>query len=160
MNKELKDFAAVDPRTKWGRVKFGAQKTPAMAVAIPVGLVIAFGFALLAVWADVAGPHLIVGLAAFTFALSAPCIATIYALVVDRSTMLGAPDDPDESIESRWYERAAAGSFMDVLVGAGLAAGLASVLDWHMDGVLVLMGIWALGLSSLGLRYFLIRRRG
>lgn len=147
-------------RTKWGRVNFAAKQLPAMRIAIPIGVVVALGLALLAGWADVVGPRLAFGVAIFTFALAVPCAALAYVFVVDRSTMLGAPVDPDESVEVRWHERAAAGSFMDVLVGAGLAVGLASVLDWKMDGIWVLLGVWAVGGASFVLRYLLISRRG
>lgn len=150
----------VAERTKWGRVKYGAKKKSAMRIAIPIGTLIALGLALLAGWADVVGPRMLLGVTFVAIALAVPCTALVYVLLVDRSTMLGAPDDPDESIEARWYERAAAETFMDVMVSVGVVAGLASVLDWKMDGVWVLMGVWAVGGLSFALRYLLISRRG
>lgn len=92
MNVEASDLASVGELTKWGRVKFGSRKIPAMRIAIPVGIVIALGLAFLARLADTVGTHVVLGVTIFTAALSAPCIALVYALVVDRSTMLGAPD--------------------------------------------------------------------
>lgn len=45
-----------------------------------------------------------------------------WVLLVDRSTLSGAVERPDDSIESAWYEKAAGGAFGDILLVGGLGA--------------------------------------
>ena len=111
-------------------------------------------------WAGQVGPNPVLGVIVVALGLGVPCTTLMYVLVVDRSTMSGAPKRPDESVEQRWGERAAAGTTYDLLVTTGLALGLISVLDLKVDGLAALLGVLLVGFASLGLRYFVISRRG
>lgn len=76
------------------------------------------------------------------FCLAAPvaCMAA-WALLVDRSTVRGATSNPEDSIENRWYDRAAQATFHVVLPVVGVGAGLASITRWQADTGLLLMAI-------------------
>ena len=58
MNDDLaaESASAIDTRSRWGRVRFGARRLPALAVAAPIGLLLALGIAGIAVAAGGAGP--------------------------------------------------------------------------------------------------------
>ena len=67
-----------------------------------------------------------------------------WAVLVDRSTLAGAIDKPEDSIESAWYEKAAAGAFGDILMVSGLgSAGFAFIqleasVSWTLLAVVLL----------------------
>lgn len=47
----------------------------------------------------------------------------------------------EDSVESRWMERATAGAFVDVVIAAGVALTLTSLLDLDVPGRLVLLAL-------------------
>jgi hypothetical protein len=147
-------------RTKWGRARIGSGRVPAMAIAIPCGLVLGFLLSLVAVWAGIAGPNPVVGGAAFTLCLAVPATMLVWVLVLDRSTLQGAADLPEESIESRWYTKAAAGAQTDVILLAGLAVLVLTLLPWgaELDSRVVLGGVIGASFLSFSIRYQVLRR--
>ncbi|MFG6475613.1 hypothetical protein ACFXP7_04420 [Microbacterium sp. P06] len=154
-------MSATADRTKWGRVKFGAGRLPAMAVSVPLGLVLGAALGAVAVWAGIAGPIPALGGAAFAVCLAVPAVMLIWVLVVDRSTLEGASDQPEESIESRWYLQAAAGAQTDVILVASLGALALTLLPWggQLDARVVLLGIIGASFVSFSLRYLVLRRK-
>jgi hypothetical protein len=154
---------AIEPaRTKWGRTKFGTGRTPAMAIAVPAGVVLAVAGGLLSVLVGVTASNPPLGFWVFTACLTMPAVALVYVLVLDRDTLQGATERPDESIESRWYDQAASGSIMDVVAGLGITLIVLTFVPCDVSVALdlVLTAVVAACFVSLGVRYLVLRRRG
>jgi hypothetical protein len=149
-------------RTKWGRTRFGGGRTPAMAIAVPSGVVLAVAGGWLSVLVGVTAANPALGFWVFTSCLTMPAVALVYVLVVDRDTLDGAAARPEESVESRWYDQAAAGSFMDLVAGLGIASIVLTFIprDFSVDLDLVLPAVVAGCFASFGIRYLVLRRKG
>ena len=149
-------------RTKWGRTKFGTGRIPAMTIAIPAGVVLAVVGGLLSVLVGVTASNPALGFWVFTFCLTMPAVALMYVLVVDRDTLEGATERPDDSIKSGWYDRAASGSFGDLIVVCGISSIILTFIprDFFVDLKLVLPAVIALCFASFGIRYLVLRRKG
>lgn len=147
-------------RSKWGRVKFGNGRWPAMAVAAPIGVVIGFALSMVAVWADIAGPNPVLGAAVFTLCLAVLTTFLAYIVVVDRSTMEGTSAQPEESIESRWYLKAAAGAQTDVIAAAAVATLVISLVPFgaELDPRIALVGVIGVSFASFSVRHHVLRR--
>ena len=144
--------------TRWGRVRFGSRRMPAMAVAVPTGFVVAALFGAAGAILRPEAPLLfgvILGLC-----LWGPSLALVWALVVDRSTLRGAVRDPEESVASSWYERAAGGAFQDTLTAAGLALAVVAIWRLEFTATLALLGVVLFAMGSFAVRYVLCARRG
>ncbi|MDR1635604.1 MAG: hypothetical protein LBS27_11975 [Bifidobacteriaceae bacterium] len=132
-----------------------------MAVAVPAALVFAAitgAVAALAKWS--AGPPLLAagvfGLCSFPFWL-----LVFWVAVVDRPTLEGAVDRPEDSIEQWWYREAASGALTDVFALTGLgAAVLTFTKDWRIEASTVLWIVACCIPISFAIRYLLGRRRG
>lgn len=149
-------------RTKWGRTKFGTGRTPAMAIAVPAGVLLAVAGGLLSVLVGVTAANPALGFWVFTACLTMPAVALVYVLVVDRDTLQGATERPDESIESGWYDKAASGSFMDLVAGLGITLIVLTFVpgDVSVDLDLVLAAVVVACFVSFGVRYLVLRRKG
>ncbi len=149
-------------RTKWGRTKFGTGRTPAMAIALPSGVVLAVAGGLLSVLVGVTASNPALGFWVFTSCLTMPAVALVYVLVVDRDTLEGAAERPDDSIESGWYDKAASGSFADLILVLGIASIILTFIprDFFVDLKLVLPAVVAVCFASFGIRYLVLRRKG
>lgn len=141
---------------RYGRVKSGG--TPALRVAVPVGMGIAVVLGVTKVvlgnpdgpFAWVAG--LILGTCLAPFA-----VALVWTVIVDRSTLPGAVARPEESVEHTWYTKATSDAFHVVLVVCGVGASLAglwveSVVSWTLIAVFVVAAM------AFGVSYTLRRR--
>ena len=114
------------PRSRFGRSKFGGSPAALIAGSIVSGLAAAFAAALI-LWAIVR-PEESTGLylGVFTLCLFPVAAAASWAALVDRDTIVGATPNPEESIESTWYDNAAQSTFHIILVIVGVL-GMASV---------------------------------
>jgi len=146
-------------RTRWGQAKFGDGRIPAVLIAIPGGLLLGAAGGWLAVGTGLAGSHPLLGFAVFTACLAMPAMALMYVLVVDRNSVEGAVDRPEESVEGKWYDKAASGSFTDLVLVLGVLAAFVPA-DLAADLKLVLPAILAACFASFGIRYLLLRHRG
>ncbi len=146
-------------RTKWGRAKVGRGQIPAMKIAIPCGLMLGSALGMVAVWAGIAGPNPLIGGAAFVLCFAVPATMLVWALLVDRSTLQGAPNQPEESIESGWYQRAAAGTQTDVIMAAVIGVLVLSLVPSgsSVDPRFVLGGVIGVSFLSFAIRYQLLR---
>ncbi|MFT4051213.1 MAG: hypothetical protein QM677_03065 [Microbacterium sp.] len=149
-----------DRRSRWGRVRFGAGRMPALWVAAPVGLVLAIGIAVLAVATDSAGSRPILGGSVIAVMTWWPCLGIAWALIVDRETLRGAIDNPEQSVESVWYEKAASGAFTDVLLVAGLGTAAVAFTGIEISAVNALAAVVLIAMGSFAVRYLIQRRRG
>lgn len=143
----------------FGRIKPGG--TPALWLAIPIGLVAAavIGIALQA--APPVFPHntmnawlraLLIGVC-----VAPAAITLVWTVVVDRSTIPGALPHPEHSVEFTWYDQAAKDSFHLLLAGTGLGAALTSfwlppMVSW------TLIAVFAFATLAFAVSY-LIRRK-
>ncbi len=155
-------MARQQTRTRWGQAKFGGGRIPAVLFAIPGGLLLGAAGGWLAVGTGLAGSSPLLGFAVFTACLAMPAMALMYVLVVDRSTVEGAVDRPEESVEGKWYDKAASGSFTDLVLVLGVLAAVAAFVpaDLAADLKLVLPAILAVCFASFGIRYLVLRLRG
>lgn len=146
-------------RSRWGRTRFGRRRRPALAVAVPLGVLLALAVAAAGSQAFTPADP-VLGAAILTFALAGPMTALVWALCVDRSTLRGAADRPEESVESTWYDRAAQGAFHDLLIVAGLALAVLTITGTAVTGTVVLLGVLATAAVSVTVRYRIHRQRG
>ncbi|KRE39355.1 hypothetical protein ASG73_03240 [Janibacter sp. Soil728] len=87
-----------------------------------------------------------------------PAIALGWLIFVSGHTVQPDPHVED-SVEARWVERACSGAFIDLVVAAGVALTLTSVLDLEVPGGLVLLAVVAGAGIDAVLRYAVISRR-
>ncbi|CAL4861301.1 hypothetical protein [Microbacterium sp. MM2322] len=146
-------------RTRWGRLR-GGSRTPAMAIAIPAGLVLAavVGVIAAATW-DAPTPPFVVGIG-FTVVTLPALVGLVWVFLVDRDTLRGAIDRPEESIEGAWYDKAAQGAFSDTLLITGLGTTFFAITNIRVDMLIALIGVLVVAMGSCGIRYLIARRRG
>ena len=147
-------------RTPWGTTKRGG--FPALGVAIPAGLALAAALGVVAAAMGATESNPMLGGVVFALGLALPLVALVYAVVVDRGTIKGAADRPEESVESGWYDRAAAGAFTDLVLLAGAGATILAFIpaNFPVDLKLVLPAVVLACFASFGIRYLLLRHRG
>lgn len=149
-------------RTKWGRTKFGTGRTSAMAIALPCGLVLGAVGGWLSVLVGITESNPIVGFLVFTLCLTMPALALVYALIVDKNTLEGAAEQPDDSIEAKWYDKATSSSFTDLIwVLGAVSIALAFIpTNISVDLKLVLPAVLAVCFTSFAIRYLMLRYKG
>ncbi|MFS0865999.1 hypothetical protein AB3M83_01520 [Microbacterium sp. 179-B 1A2 NHS] len=144
-------------RTRWGRVR-GRTGMPAMSLAIPIGLVLAAAAGLITAAMTDAPSPLLTGFAVGAATIPA-FVALVWVPIVDRDTLRGAIERPEESVEGAWYDRAAQGAFTDTLLVTGIATSALAITGARIDAVLALMGVLIVAMASCGIRYLIARRR-
>lgn len=151
-----------ETRTKWGQARFGSGRVPAMAVALPCGLLLGAGGGWLAVVTGVTEANPVLGFCVFAVMLTMPATLLVYAAVVDRNTIEGAVERPDDSIEAGWYDKAASRSFTDLILILGVAGTVLAFLPGEItvNLKLVLPAVLVLCAVLFGVRYLLQRRQG
>lgn len=150
-----------DARTRWGRANFAGGRIPALAVAIPAGILLAAGAGALTLVTKVAqgeNAMLIAGVTALV--MSWGLIGLVWALIVDRSTLRGAVDKPDESVESKWLDTAMAGALGDTITLTGITLAVIALADITFDAMCALIGVIVVAVFSTLVRYLMARKRG
>ncbi|WP_237686795.1 hypothetical protein [Arthrobacter sunyaminii] len=149
-------------RTKWGQARFGSGRVPAMAVALPSGLLLGAGGGWLAVATGVTEANPVLGFWVFAFCLTMPATLLVYVAIVDRNTIEGAVERPDDSIEAGWQDKAASRSFTDLILILGVAGTVVAFLPGEItvNLKLVLPAVLILCAVLFGVRYLLQRRKG
>jgi hypothetical protein len=153
-------MSIADARTRWGRVKLGDGRLPALWTALPFGIVLAVALAGVVVMTGEAGPRPAVGAIAVAAVTIWQCTGLVWAMIVDRNTLQGATANPEQSIESAWYERAAAGAFSDILLITGLGTAAIAFTGIEVPTLVALPGVIIVAAGSLAIRYFAQQRRG
>ncbi|MBF4995298.1 hypothetical protein ITX31_14415 [Arthrobacter gandavensis] len=139
-------------RSKWGRGRFGGSTSHLMAASLTVGVLVsaALGW-LFMVLRNGDRPLLAFGImAVFTLPIAA---VLAWVVLVDRSTVAGALDKPEDSVESVWYDKAASGAFTDILLVGGLGCAALTFLGTEATAGLVLGGVVAFAMLDFGARY-------
>ncbi|MFD6897874.1 hypothetical protein ACFWB0_25495 [Rhodococcus sp. NPDC060086] len=150
-----------DTRTRWGRINFAEGRLPAMAVAIPAGLILAVGVGALTLLTKVTqGDQALVIVGVFALVMSSGFIGLIWTLVVDRSTLRGAIDSPDESVESKWLDAAMAGALRDTIILTGLTLAILVITGFDLDVTWALIGVICIAFFSTAVRYLIAKKRG
>ncbi|WP_159828746.1 hypothetical protein [Arthrobacter sp. 9AX] len=160
MNGNGSKTATKTARSTWGRTRFGSRSVPALALAIPVGVILAVLASGAALLAGFSQQQPLLGAAVAAGATVAPLTGLAWAVLVDRNTLRGAAARPEESVESRWYGASAAGAFHDLLIVVGLATAVLFLTPLEMDGSTALVCMLIAGALSVGVRYAVNKRRG
>lgn len=146
----------VEP-TAWGRSRFGGSGAGLIALSLGLGLVLAGLIAALIATLAFAEKFWMAW-PVFGFGLLPVLCAGVWAVLVDRNTLRGAVRDPESSIESRWYDRAACGVFQDLLIVCGLGAAVFSVLGLNAPIGAVLGAVLLAAMLDFAVCYLLTRR--
>lgn len=86
--------------------------------------------------------------------------ASLWALLVDRSTIKDAVHNPEASIESHWYTKAAESTFYVMIAIMGLGAAAFSIFGWDLPASLVLTATTGLAMLIFLVSYQVYKRRG
>ncbi|WP_353115175.1 hypothetical protein [Microbacterium sp.] len=141
-------------------MKFGEGRLSALGVAIPFGVIMAGAAGAVALATDSVGPYPVFGATVVALVLLWPCVGLVWALIVDRETLQGATENPEQSVESAWYSRASSGAFGDTLLVTGLGAAAIGVANIPITAPIALSAVLLIALGSWAIRYLLLRRRG
>ncbi|MFI9628128.1 hypothetical protein [Streptomyces sp. NPDC052042] len=87
-------------------------------------------------------------------------IGLVRAIIVDRSTLQGALDKSDESIESTWLDTAMAGAFRDTIMLTGIGLAILAITGSESDAVWALIGVLFVAFFSVFTRYLMAKKRG
>lgn len=146
-----------ETKARWGRSRFGGSQAMLIIVSLLAGAVLSLGAGLL--FATLNFPENLVLAALIMTAGLLPVLSVgCWALLLDRSTLRGATKNPENSVESQWYDKAAVGVFQDILLVCGLGAAVLSFIEVQASIGLVLAGVVALSMADFGVRYLLIKR--
>lgn len=150
--------AQVEPRSRWGRSRFGGSGGTLIAVSLGLGAILASGIGWLSMVLESGhqNPWLIFWAGAI---VSLPASAGLaWVLLVDRSTLAGAPADPDASVEARWYEKAAVGAFHVLIASLGLGAAVVTFLKVSIHPGLLLGAYFSLAAFAFAVIYQFAKR--
>lgn len=145
-------------RTRLGRSRFGGSGAALIATSLTLGAALAAGtgWLCMALESGHRSPWLVFWVAAIV-TLPA-CSGLVWALLVDRSTLAGAPEDPESSVEGSWYDKAAASTFHVLIATLGLGAGAFQLLKIDVAPSLLLSGYFLLAVGAFAVNYLLARR--
>jgi len=146
-----------ETKARWGRSRFGGSQATLISVSLLAGAVLSIAAGLLFATLNFPGNFVLATLimaAGLLPVLSVGC----WALLLDRSTLRGATKNPEISVESQWYDKAAVGVFQDVLLVCGLGAAVLSFIEVQASIGLILAGVVGLAMADFGVRYWLIKR--
>ncbi|QOR70780.1 hypothetical protein IM660_00150 [Ruania alkalisoli] len=154
------DGTAARERLRWGRSQWGRTRPAAWWHAAPLGIVLtvilSIAFSLIGFDAEQRRLALGIGLLCFT----GPALALAWIVVVDRSTIRGAVDRPEETVENIWWDKATQHTLYDVVVVIGVGAAVLSLTGWEVTAVTALMALAGLIAADVAIRYVLARRAG
>lgn len=144
-------------RSTWGATKAGRRGPALWAPAVAIGVLTAGVVGgLTYVFSPSQTPAL---LALVTAVTTLPvAVALGWAILVAPSSITGAVERPEESVESRWLERASVAALMDGFAMIGLSAGAIVITEVEVAADVVLMALWVLLSVDLGVRYLVLRR--
>ncbi|WP_159618835.1 hypothetical protein [Ruania rhizosphaerae] len=145
---------------RWGRSQWGRTHPGAWWHAAPLGIVltVTLSIAFSLIGFDAEQRRLALGIGLLCFA--GPALALAWIVVVDRSTIRGAVDRPEETVENIWWDRATQRTLYDVVVVVGVGAAVLSLTGWEVTAVTALMALAGLIAADVAIRYVLARRAG
>ena len=154
-----------DTRSRWGRsarIGGGTGRLLGVCIAIGMACAVAVGAAAYLLTLNASLEEALRWLAAGIMAFNGLVFGFIVAWVflVDQPTIRGAAARPEESIEVRWYDKAAAGAFHDTLGIVGVGTFVLALGGFNASPSLVGLGVIVLMMASVALRYLIQKRRG
>lgn len=150
--------STADVRPRMGYIRWGSGHMLAWKPAFGLGSLLTLAVGALAAWLAPIAPVLAFGI--FAVCLWPPLTALSWAGFVDRETMRGADRNPEESVESDWYNRSAQGVFHDVMIGAGLGSAIFTFFPFEVELSWVFLGLTLFVMGDFALRYRINKMRG
>lgn len=144
-------------RTRWGRARYGGGAAALWLGAGAIGLAVAVGIGGILAWTRAPGVRGIAFVVGAVITLPIAC-ALGWAVLVDRDTIAGAVERPDESIEHAWYERAASGALPDAFMAAAFGGAMFAITGWEVPAGAVLSVLSTLIAIDVAVRYWVHRR--
>lgn len=144
-------------RSRWGRARFGGTTAQLWTAALGIGVLVAAGSGWLFQWLRDGGSPLLEFSVMAAFILPVSTVLG-WAVLVDRSTLAGAPRKPEDSVESAWYDKAASGAFTDILLVAGLGCAAVSLLGLEGSFGFVLAAVLLFAMLDFGVRYLWLKK--
>lgn len=144
-------------RSRWGRSRFGGGPGALIAISLFAGLALSAGAGVLFARMN-AADHFTVAALIMTAGLLPVFATACWALLLDRNTLRGATRNPELSVESKWYDKAAVGVFQDLLIICGLGGALFSFMPVSVSLGLVLAGVVLVAMIDFAIRYLMIKR--
>ena len=142
---------------RWGRARFGGGTTALIGVSLGIGALLSA----VAGWAFSAlsgAEHPFLALIVMFICTLPVTTAFGWAILVDRSSLKGAIDRPDDSIESAWYEKAASGAFGDVMLVGGLGATAFAILNIDAPVSWSLAAVVLFAMLDFSVRFLWLKR--
>lgn len=144
-------------RTTWGRARFGGGAAALLSASLMAGILTAAGCGALFSWLR-NGENPLIEFAVMGAAVLPVAAALAWAVLVDRSTLAGAVDKPEDSVESSWYDKAASGAFTDILLVAGISCAAVAFLGIEGPASLVLAVVILFSMLDFGARYLWLKK--
>lgn len=143
-------------RTRWGRARFGGTAS-LLIVSVVAGALVSSGIGAAFALARQDSEPLLAFAVVVAITLPVSFIGS-WALLVDRSTVIGALERPDDSVENVWIDKASAGAFGDLIISLGLALIVFSILDVQLDVGTTLLIILLVAMADVAIRYFWLKK--
>lgn len=146
-------------QTTWGRSRFGGSQSALLATSILGGALLSQ----LLAWGVVAlvandFKWWLVPVASLPFV---PILAaTLWVILVDRSTIKGAARNPEVSVENHWYSKAAETTFHLMIAVMGLGAAAFALFNWEISPSLLLAMTTFLAMLTFQVTYQVYKRKG
>lgn len=145
-------------RTRWGRARFGGGSARLLSLSIICGVMLAAGMGSLFGLLVATPEHQLLASSLFAVMVLPVSGAIFWALFVDRDSLRGAIADPEASIESHWYDKAAASTFTDLLLVLGLGGAIFSFAPFEANVGTVLAAVIVLLMADFAVRYRMLSR--
>lgn len=147
------------PRNGFGRSKLGGGSVLLFVMC----LVIAIPLSLLCGWAVVrhlGGDNVPTY---YFLATALPFLPAFFVIswffLVDRESLKGIIKDPESSIEGKWYDRAAVGTFGDLIAVIGVGAGAFSLFSIPVSTGLAFLILASFAAIDLVIRYLVFKKK-
>ena len=144
-------------RSTWGRARFGGGAVALLGAALAIGVLLSAGLGGLFSWLG-DGENGLLEFTVMAFCTLPVTSAFGWGMLVDRSTLNGAPEKPEDSIESAWYGKAASGAFGDILLVGGLGSVAFTFTRFEAAAGLVLAGVVGFAMLDFAARYFRLKK--
>ncbi|MCR2808150.1 MULTISPECIES: hypothetical protein [unclassified Microbacterium] len=144
-------------RSRWGRAHFGGGSATLLGASLLMGGLVSAGAGGLFV-SVTPTERPILAFALVMVGTFPVATALGWVLFVDRATLSEALENPDDSVESFWYHKAASGAFHDLLIVGGLGAAGFSLLQIEASVGLVLAGVLLFTMLDVAARYLWLKK--
>lgn len=116
----------------WGRICYGkTPRKPALPVALIGGTLAATSLSLLATFISPRYDLWWQSLAIYLVMLLPVSVAGVWALVIDRATLVGAVRNPEESVENSWAKNAAFNAFAATVILTSIGLTVAVLAEYR-----------------------------